>query len=194
MSFCIKRSLIIMLVTGALAASASADNIYRTVDENGNTVYTDRQPTPDAKPIRLRELSVVEAVTYAPPASASTAQNALQDGMTVDQMRRRYRGCRLVSPAPDQDYWGTGNIATLAWDAGEPLMDGMQVIFYVDDVPSAPTRAAPYTTERLDRGLHQARAELLDRDNRVIATTDAVPFNIHQQSVRQQRAVPLGGG
>ena len=114
--------------------------------------------------------------------------------MTLDQMRRRYRAFRLVSPAPNQDYWGTGNIATLAWDAGEPLMDGMQVVFYVDDVPSAPSRAATYTTERLDRGLHQARAELLDRDNRVIATTDAVPFNIHQQSVRQQRAVPLGGG
>ena len=184
----------VLVMLMAMSTSVLAADIYRTVDENGNVVYTDRPPTPDAKPITLRELSIVERPEYSAPTRTAPSEAEEADEMTMNQLRRRYREFRLVSPSPDQNFWGTSNIATLAWDAGASLMEGMSVVFYVDDQPSEPTRAATFTTPRLDRGEHVARADLVDAGNRVIASADPVVFHIKQQQRARARAVPAGGG
>ena len=164
-----------------------AQDIYKTVDENGNPVYTDRPPTPDSKPLSLRELSIVEVPVYAGRSTDQQAgqQAAQDDGAppTMNEMRATYRNFRLVSPAPEQNIWGTGNTATIAWDAGTSLGEGMSVIFYIDgQAVTDPTQNSTYTSGRLDRGEHTAKADLVDGGNRVIASTEPVTFFIMQQS------------
>ena len=67
------------ILTAAFAVGAAtpvaAQDIYKYVDENGQLVFTDRPPTPDSEPITLRELSVVEAPTYASTATTTGAQD-----------------------------------------------------------------------------------------------------------------------
>jgi len=189
----------LFLLTLALVASGSvgATDVYKTVDENGNPVYTDRPPTPDSVPISLRELSVVEAAVYgtAPGAQQSGSQDD-DDALSPNELRAMYREFRLVSPAPEQNIWGTGNTATIAWDAGAPLQPDMSVVFYLDgQAVSEPTRNATLTTERLDRGEHTAKADLLDADRSVIASTSPVTFYIMQQSrLNQNQARPQPRG
>ncbi len=83
------------LLTFGLAVGAvmpvTAAEIYKTVDENGNLVYTDRAPSPDAEPITLRELSVVETPTYA-SRSAGAEEEALTPGRDDSQVRAHRRG------------------------------------------------------------------------------------------------------
>ena len=91
----------------ALALPAGAAEIYKTYDENGNPIFTDQAPEPGAEPITLRELSVVEAPEYARPDRAAGEGD---DATTsLNALRRQYRDFALVSPAPEQNFWGTGH-------------------------------------------------------------------------------------
>jgi hypothetical protein len=174
------------------AAPALATNIYKVVDENGNVTFTDRQPEPGAKPLDLRELSVIPRPEYAPrPASPQPAPSATestpapveeQQGPTLAELRSRFRDFRLVSPAEEQTFTGTANIASIAWDTGTPLLPGMTVRAYVDDQPLAPTTSDVIVTERLDRGTHTARADLLSPQGEVIASAGPVTFFMFQAS------------
>jgi hypothetical protein len=171
------------------AEPADAQNIYKTVDENGQVIFTDRPPTPDAEPISLRELSVVEAPEY--PSRRDEGEDQGMDGregtadaqMSMNELRVRYRDFRLVSPVPEQNFWGTGQVATIAWDASAPLEQGMSVVFFVNGAAvSEATTASTFNTDPMDRGEHTARADLLGPNNQVIATAGPVTFYVKQNS------------
>lgn len=166
----------------AAAAPASATDIYKTVDENGQVIYTDRPPTPDAEPISLRELSVVEAPSYAPP-QRERAEQQPDDQMSINELRLMYRDFKLVSPAPEQNFWGTGQVATIAWDAGAPLETGMSVVFFVNgEAVTDATTSSTFNTEPMDRGEHTARVDLLGPNNQVVASAGPVTFFVKQNS------------
>mgnify|MGYP001828547824 CR=1 FL=1 len=166
----------------AIAAPAGATDIYKTVDENGQITYTDRPPTPDAKPISLRELSVVEAPSFAAPRRDRSGQEP-DNQPTINELRNMYRDFRLVSPAPEQNFWGTGQVATIAWDAGAPLQEGMSVVYFVNgEAVTDATTASTYNTEPMDRGEHSARVDLLGPNNQVIASAGPVTFFVKQNS------------
>jgi hypothetical protein len=166
----------------AAASPAGATDIYKTIDANGQVIYTDRPPTPDAKPISLRELSVVDAPTYSRPRREST-EPAQDDQMSMNELRFMYRNFKLVSPAPEQNFWGTGQVATIAWDAGAPLQQGMSVVYFVNgEAVSDPTTASTFNTEPMDRGEHTARVDLLGPKEQVIASAGPVTFHVKQNS------------
>lgn len=164
------------------AAPVCATDIYKTVDENGQIIYTDRPPTPDARPISLRELSVVEAPSYA-PSQRERAEAASDERISINEMRSRYRDFKLVSPAPDQNFWGTGQVATIAWAAGAPLEPGMSVVYFVNgEAVSDATTASTFNTQPMDRGEHTARVDLLGPNNQVVASAGPVTFHVKQNS------------
>lgn len=181
-----------------LPAGAALAQVYKTVDENGNVVYTDKAPNADAKPMDLPELSIVEAPSYEQPAKRARAGAANEDGQVTDigALRRGYRDFRIVSPMPEQNFWGTGNTASIAWDTRFELQQGMQVVVYLDGKAEPPTTSRVMTTPQLDRGEHKVSAELQDADGRTIASAPEVTFYIKQQSALFNRPVPTphGGG
>ena len=187
--------LVICTATALLAPAALAE-VYKSVDENGNVVYTDTPPEPGATPMELRELSVVPVPEYASKKKAVKSAG-LEEGEapSLDQLRRGYRDFTLTSPEPEQTFAGTGNVATIAWDTRFELQPGMSVVVYIDDQALPPTTADVINSPPLDRGEHRVRAELMDAANRTIASTDPVTFFVHQNSALfNQGPSPRGGG
>ena len=185
-----QRLILAAALAAGLAAPVHAGEIYKTYDENGNPIFTDQAPEPGAEPITLRELSVVEAPEYA---STASGDGESEDGAStsLNALRRQYRDFELVSPAPEQNFWGTGQIATIAWNTRAGLQPGMGVIFFLNGQPVTElTRSATFATPPLDRGEYQAKAELRDAGNRVVATAGPVTFFIKQNSRQFNR----GGG
>lgn len=177
--------LAVVLAAGfSLVSGWAVADVYKTVDEDGNVTYTDQPPAPGAEPMQLKELSVVERPEY----QAVTPRTASQDDdrSSRDELRelqRDYRDFRLVTPSPEQNFWGTANTAQVVWDTSAALSEGLQVRIYIDDEAVTTTTQSMYTTPPLDRGEHTVRADLLDGDGNVLAQAGPVTFYIHQQTV-----------
>ncbi|WP_191621311.1 DUF4124 domain-containing protein [Marinihelvus fidelis] len=197
------RWLILTGVAGiTMAASPVMADVYKTVDADGNVTYTDQPPGPGAEPMKLRELSVVERPEYKATkteaekaAVAEQAESGEENPREVlRRMQAEYRDFRLVSPTPEQSYWGTANTATVAWDTSMGLQQGMKVRIYIDEQVVTTTSQSLYSTPRLDRGEHTVRAELLDAMDQIVALAGPVTFFIHQQNVNNVvRPTPRGG-
>ena len=195
----IKRTVMTLTATGLLlAAHAEANKVYKTVDKDGNVVFTDQPPEPGAEPLEMRGLSIVEFQKSDPPkAVRATPDDLNEDGQVTDlrTLRRGYRDFRLVQPTSEQTFVGTENIATFAWETQYELQEGMNVVLAINGQRMPGTTQQVVASPRLDRGEHEVTAQLIDARGRVIASADPVTFFIRQNTVNNQRvARPLGGG
>lgn len=185
---------LLMVATLAWAGQTTAAEIYKIVDKDGNVTFTDQPPEQGAVPITLRGLSVVERPSYsADSRQQGSANQQTGEELSMRDLKRMYRNFRLVSPAPEQSFWGTGNTATIAWQAGAALQPGMRVQLSLNGSDLPPTESSTMTTEPLDRGEHQVSARLLTENGEVVASAGPVVFFIKQQ-IQQARPQPKVGG
>ena len=162
--------------------------IYKTIDEHGNAVYTDRPPNQDAKPLDLPGLSIISAQkpVSTPGTKGSvpaTEPGAQQEVTSIGELRRNYRDFAIVSPIQDQTLVGTGNEAAITWSTRYQLQEGMSVTIYVDGAAQPATTNPVINLSGLNRGAHEVYAVLIDSRNRRIASTTRVNFYIWQNSV-----------
>lgn len=186
-----------LLLSLAFAANVNAE-IFKTVDKDGNVIYTDQRPDADAKAMDLPGLSVISAQepTRQSPATIARAEAVAVEGQAgkeitkIGDLKRGYQDFAIVHPTQDQIFSGTGNeINGVVWDTRFALQEGMQVIVYVNGVAQEPTSNPVVDIGRLDRGAHTITAELTDRRNRQIAKAPPVTFHVRQHSVN----FPRGG-
>lgn len=180
-----------LLILAAVCTPLGAQ-VYKTVDENGNVVYTDRPPKDGSAPMELPELSIVEAPVYEEVARP-TGDEVAGEELSLRQLRNRYKGFAIISPANEQSLWNPQGLITLAWDAPAPLLEGMKVRASMDGRQLATTtdRVIPITD--LERGEHVLEAVLVDARNRTVATAKPVTIFIRQPTVNQVQPTPLGG-
>lgn len=181
-----------------LAATASAQ-VYETRDKDGNVVYTDQPPGPDAKPKDLPGLSIIspDPAGAPPQLTAGEGEGGAEEVTDIRELRKGYRDFRLVSPQAEQNFWGTENQAVAAWETRFALQEGMQVTFVLDGQSQDPTTDTSMTMGDLDRGEHVIYAELRDARGRFVARTDPVTFYIKQYSANfnaRPQPKPGGGG
>ncbi len=175
--------------------------IYKTIDEHGNVVYTDQPPSQDAKPLDLPGLSIISPQKPEPPpnipgsvrASTGPEPEAQQEVTSIRELRRGYRDFAIVSPTQDQTIWGTGNEAAIAWNTRYQLQKGMSVTVYIDGAAQPSTTNTAISLGQLDRGSHEVYAVLTDSGNRRIASAARVTFHIKQYSVNFPNRQSGGG-
>lgn len=183
-----------LLILAAVCTPLGAQ-VYKTVDENGNVVYTDRPPKDGSAPMELPELSVIEAPVYEEAARPAGDEPAGEE-LSLRQLRNRYRGFAIVSPENEQSLWNPQGMITLAWEAPHPLQQGMQVRASMDGTVLATTTDRVIPITKLERGEHVLEAVLVDARNRTVATAKPVTFFIHQPSIlinRPAGPTPKGG-
>ena len=189
---------ITMLLLLALVCGHAVAQVYKTVDEEGNVVYTDQAPKDGSEPMELPPLSIVEAPEYEaiarPKADVDVGEDEGKE-LSLRQLRSRYRGFAIISPEDEQSLWNPQGLITMAWQAPYPLQQGMQVRATMDgeQIGLTSDRVIPIT--RLERGAHTLEAVLVDARGRTIATAETVTFFIRQPSVIINRpaATPNGG-
>lgn len=162
------------LLIALLLPVMAQDRIYKTVDADGNVVYTDQKPTSDAEPLDLPELTVVEPVAIGELPARD--QNDSADAPTDLNFR-------IVSPTQDEIIWNTAYTVDVQMAIEGNLPPGTEIVLFVDGDRKATTRGLSTTLNEVYRGPHTLYAELrLRQDGQTIATTDPVRFIIQQQS------------
>ena len=191
------KTLFLIPVTLSLAiASGSLDaQVYKTVDEDGNVTYTDRPPEDGSGPIKLPELSVIEAPVYETAPSSSGADGADEDEKEkpLRYLRKHYADFAIVSPQQGESVWYSQEVISVAWSTQYQLQAGMQVTVSVDGGQEAATADRVIPITGLERGEHTVTAVLKDAKNRSIATAASITFFIRQPNLYSNRPGPRGG-
>jgi len=185
------RTISAMVVFLLSFSAVWAADIWKTVDEDGNVIYTDQPPKDGSKPMDLPELSIIETDIQ------EQATPVVEEGVkapTSGDLRKLYRDFRITRPLPEETFWGTANTVVVTWDSNTPITPDLNIRLFVD----GKAQAAPATggvSLNLERGEHKVFAELRDARNRRIMKTGTVTFFIKQHSANfnRPRPTPRGG-
>lgn len=172
---------VVVMTIAALAAlmtlsPAIAQNIYKTVDADGNTVYTDQKPSEDAQPVKLRELTVVD------PVDLGNEQAATGDGEESGSSSAPDFGLRIVTPGEEESVWNTSYVLTVQVQTDRELPSGTRLAYLVDGEVRTTTRAQGVEIEEVYRGEHTLSVQLRASDGRVLASAGPVTFFMRQHS------------
>ena len=163
---------------------------YKSVDENGNIVYSDT-PTAGAERLPLPAINTVPARTP-PKAEASEADKDADAEQAEKKPPTRYSKFSIVTPKNDDTIWdNNGSIpVTLQLEPALDTENGHTVWVYVNGfavVKRSQSLNQPLTG--IDRGTHKIRAEIRDNQRKTLKRTNTITVHLKRASALR----PAGG-
>ncbi len=155
----------------ALAAPVSAA-VYRTVDEDGNVVYTDVPPNTDPAAARV----IVSPVNTA---ELGTSTTAAPEAYAEDADDFAYEAADILSPADDEAVRANMGDVQVEIDIYPALQDNHEVQLFLDGKAVLAGRDMSYRLNDIDRGTHTLRVEIINADGRVVFA--GMPSRFHLQ-------------
>lgn len=145
--------------------------VYRSVDKNGNVVFTD-QPSPDAELIELDELQTIDAPAtgnfeYTPP---------------PEKPAPRYSVVTITSPQNDVSIRDNAGNVTVNIAIQPNLHISDELVLFMDGKEIILGKSTAKAFTGLDRGTHQMRAAIRDVDGRILQSSLSVIFHLQRQS------------
>ena len=158
-----------------LSGPAMATTVYKWVDAQGITHYSD-QPHPQAQEIDVQARNLVSTV---PQATANgTAAKPANEGT-------RYQ-CDLIRPENDEVFLNTSTVSTRL--RLEPnLQPGDQIAIAVDGkrLANQPTVGNEFVITDVERGTHTLLIAVYDRSGKQqLCATPSITFHVRQPSVQ----------
>lgn len=152
------------------AATASAE-VYRSVDEAGNVIYSDT-PSPGAELVDVQEVQ-----TYtSPPVPASSYTPPPQEPAGP------YAQLAIVSPANDESVRQNDGNVTVSVAVVPNLRGSDRLELYVDGQAVATGSSTTIALENLDRGTHQLQAVVKGPDGQARMNSEPVTFHLLRHS------------
>ena len=145
--------------------------VYRSVDKNGNVVFTD-QPSPDAELIELDELQTIDAPAignfeYTPP---------------PEKPAPRYSAVTIISPQNDVAIRDNAGNVTVNIATQPDLRSSDELVLFMDGKEIILGKSTAKAFSGLDRGTHQLRAAIRDVNGRILQRSPSVIFHLLRQS------------
>ena len=165
------KKLPVLLVLISYAAVAE---IYKSQDEKGEWVFSDR-PSPSAERMKLPPLS-----TYTP-----TVKSTPPDADRKEQPQSLYKVMLLVEPKNKSVIRDQRGEVGVSVDL-DPLLNsqlGHKIQYYLDDTPHGqPTESSRHRLENVERGTHTLGASVLNDTGGVLITATPVTIYVRRDS------------
>ena len=158
----------LMSVVSAVALSAT---VYKWVDENGVTHYSD-QPHENAEKVQLAQPQTYSAPR--PSARSAQAPAAAQASNTYS--------CQVTQPTPDQSFPNATSVTVGAAISPAP-QSGDQGFLLLDGARVPNWSGGSVTIDPIERGTHSLQAIVQDSNGKVICQSATVSFTVLQPSV-----------
>ena len=159
-----------------LAAAAQAATIYKWVDENGVTHYSD-QPNAGAQKVKVQD-----AQSYTPP--AATSAQAAQTQPLPGAGQPIGLACSIESPTDDSVIFNTFTVSgRLRIDP--PPSGNRQVVMLLDGKQLTGVASGDsFSINPVDRGTHTLGLEVLDGAGHVLCQSKDITFHVRQPSAQ----------
>jgi len=159
-------------------SAASAQTIYKVVDEHGNVTYTDQRPSDDAEPIALPGIAVVDEEEEV---VEEVIQAEAQGEAATEQPSLSFR---IASPAPEAVITDPDGHLTIELESNIELPPAAQAVIYINGVPQEPVNSFVTTFEGVGFGEHSLRAELQTASGRVLALSEEIYVRLRADNGR----------
>jgi hypothetical protein len=160
--------------TGAFAAE-----IYKWVDENGVTHYSD-QPHPKAQKLEVQPAQTFQSTTPAPSATTPSASSA-----QAGDVGPVYSVCQLSRPENDEVFMNTWTVPATVRLSPAQLRNGDRVVLALDGqrLTNQPPRSTTFVLNNVERGTHTLTAWIEDARGQEICRSSGITFHVRQPSV-----------
>jgi hypothetical protein len=168
------RALVFTLICMAVSTTALAATVYKWVDQEGVTHYSD-QPHPGAQKIEVQA-----AQTY--KGSGQRYLNpALRGGPAAGPV---YSACAVIRPTPEEVFMNAVTApASVHVDPALRPTDRIAVVLDGTPVQTSVTPDVEFTLNGLVRGSHSLAVRVEDANGAVVCQSAGVTFNVHQPSI-----------
>lgn len=162
-------------------APASAD-VYRSVDEHGNVVFSDK-PSPGA-----------EKVDIPPPQTIPAEQVENPDIKPPPASPLQYSTFEIASPKDQEAVRANNGDITINVAIDPPLRAEDSVVLYMDGNEQSSGKTRSFKLSSVDRGQHEAYVEIRDNSGHVKQTSQTVTFYVLRHSALQPKPAAPGSG
>lgn len=178
--------LLLMFSAGAVAA-----DVWRWVDENGVTHFSDR-PHPGAERVELAPAQTFTAPALPPPRQAASGEEASEPAPA-------YTRVAITSPGAGETLWNIGGQLQVQLALEPQLANAHELRLFLDGNPveGVPQGSVQFSIGEVWRGEHTLRAAIFDAGGRELASSEAITFYVQQTSIQgpaQARPLPARGG
>ena len=170
-----KYGLLLILLIGSIAQA----QVYRTVDKDGNVVFT------DVADDNAEEVIIDIAPSYTPPVIVPTleAEEETEDKVIAIP---KYK-VSITAPAQNESFQNPETVSVTANLLPElNAIRADKLLFKLDGKPvGKPQSATSITLTELERGSHILLVSVVDKTGKVIKSSKSVLFHVHRRSVAQ---------
>ena len=168
------RNQILMSVFGLCMAMASPQvlaTIYKSVDENGNVVFSDKSPDPDTEELELGPINTIPALKL-PAKQRDRGESTTSVG--------RYETLTFTRPRHDQAIRdNTGNITiALSVSPAINLSTRDQIVVTMDGREIARGTDTRINLSSVSRGTHTLNAHIENPEGKQLVTADGIEFHM----------------
>jgi hypothetical protein len=172
-----KLKLLILLL---LAVPLHAADVYKSVDRDGNTVFSD-VPSENAEKIEVRDLPTIPALEQQPARSLKA------------EPVERYTTLMITSPKNDETYFRSEGDLVVSLQIQPRLANGDTVVLYLNSNEFLSGKSSSYSIPELDRGTYQLRVAIKDPSGKIIKSSETVAFHLRQASALNRPPAPKSG-
>lgn len=177
-----------LLVSALLLAmgytEVAQSQIFKTVDEHGNVVFTDIPPRDDED---AAEQIVVETPnSFKVEEAIPNREEWLLDEEDVSEAPPfTYDDLSIISPTNDESVRENAGNVTIVANVSPRLQQGHTLRLLMDGEPVQEGAQTTFTMANVDRGTHLLTLEIVDREtNETIMLSEASTFHMMRYAIR----------
>ncbi len=160
-----------LLITTLLLPVLAQAEIYKSVDAEGNTVYTDKQD-PKAEEFIPPSMNAIQMPKLAP-----------KEDPVEKPAAHSYKELSIVSPSDQQTLRTSSGPVSVQLQVRPELMEGDSISIIIDgSVVVKKTRQLAVTLPGIDRGTHQLSAIIKSSKGKTLKSSKPVTFFLKQHS------------
>lgn len=168
--------LVLITLMSVVSAAAISATVYKWVDENGVTHYSD-QPHENAEKVHVAAPQTYKATPLQPRAAARSESAQASPTSTYDS-------CMVTSPSNEETLPNAFSVTTSVQVSPAPHGgDQLIVLFDGKPLPGFPAGGGSFTIADIDRGTHTLQAVVQDQGGKVLCHSSSVSFTVLQPSL-----------
>jgi ribosomal protein L24 len=160
----------LLIISLFFTCSAQAD-VYKSVDEDGNVVFTDK-PSPDAEKIIIKEVQTIEAP------KVQTNKEALPEA--EEEKLVGYSKVAIIHPQNGTGIRANDGNITITTTV-EPALDnetGDTLALYMDNKLVSTGSSTKFSLNNVDRGTHNFSVAVVDKDGKELIRSASISFSV----------------